>query len=364
MQQSASVRSFLMAGVAITGAGVIAVNPVQPLISATNELLTTQVKLLAAPSPIDVYSAVFQDLVFNVKTVVNNEFLPAPFPIAANVLTNLAISAQVGGQALIGTALSVGQALITQSPALLVNAVKQLLNGNVLGAVNDVISAALAPFVPLTLLAQPLSQVLTNPIYNIVNVVQALSTPQAVTTGIVGLLGPIISTVGATAAATQNVINALLSGHFKDALSWAVSAPAIVVDGLLNGGYGPVLYTVPDPVNPTLRAGVVAGGLLNPQKYLPNPNPGQAGQVTSPGLVSSFLYERSVVSGALCPSGPCTNPTPPFASTPATASAAHAASVPARAAASIASRSAAAAGNSSGKSVPSSRASAAAGAHS
>jgi hypothetical protein len=330
MNVTTTLRSYLIAGTAIAGAGVMAISPVQPVGATANRVITADVALAAAvgnvvaaaepepcdvafcdvPDPIEFYTAVWNNTVFGV-TEVWNQFAAAPFPIAVNALTNLYISAQIAGESILGTLGSVGQALLTETPQYLVNSVQSLFSGNVSGAVNNLISAVVAPIIPLTLLPGPLALVLSNPVYNIANVVQALSTQEAITTAFVGLVGPLISTVGAIATAVQNVINTALAGQFEDALKWVVNAPGVIFDGLVNGGYGPVLYSFPNPLAPEFTLSFVSGGLLNPEKFFPIPG---GTQITSPGLVSSFLQTRFTISGALCPSGPCTNPTPPFSS--------------------------------------------------
>lgn len=89
-----------------------------------------------------------------------------------------------------------------------------------------------------------------------------------------GLLGPLISGPGAIGAAVQDVVDSLGSGDFAGVLSTLVGAPATIIDGLVNGGYGPSLTPL---VGPILAPGVpiqflptfLAGGLINGEDLVP-----------------------------------------------------------------------------------------------
>lgn len=353
MQSTTALRSYLMAGVAFAGAGIIAVNPVQPLAPAKAPVVQAEVSLSAlaegwgvgsvlgaavsetcdktwkCSDPGEFYTAVWNNTVFGV-TAVWNEFAAAPFPIATNALTNLWISTQIAFQALVGTTQSVFNALFQDVPQLVVSGFKNVFAGNFLGASNDFTQAIFAPIKPLTLLPKPLALVGTNPLYNIANVIQRISQPDAVTNALIGTVGPLVSVSGGLWTAVQNIVDSIKNNSWTDAFNWVINTPGILFDSFVNGGYGPVLYSIPGA--PQLN--FVAGGLLNPEKaLLPSPFPGII-QITSRGSVSSFLKERSYVSGSLCPSGPCTNPTPAAAvpaaaaSLPAPAAAAAAAPAP------------------------------------
>lgn len=340
MQSTIALRSYLMAGVAVAGAGIIAVNPVQPLAPAKAPVVQAEVSLSAfatgsvigaavtetcdqtwkCSDPGDFYTAVWNNTVFGV-TAVWNEFAAAPFPIATNALTNLWISAQIAFESIVGTTQSISNAIFQTVPTLVTSGFNNLFSGNFLGASNDFTQAIFAPIKPLIDLPKPLALVGANPIYNIGNVLQAISTPEAVTNALLGVSGPLISVSGGLWTAVQNIYSSIVNNSWTDALNWVINTPGILFDSLVNGGYGPVLYSFDAPGGPY---NYVAGGLLNPEKFFDLSQIGGTGfQVTSRGSVSSLLKERSYVSGALCPSGPCTNPTPPFtaASTPAVAAA-------------------------------------------
>ena len=84
--------------------------------------------------------------------------------------------------------------------------------------------------------------------------------------GTLGLLGPLISGPGAAGTATQDVINALGSGNLANIISALIGAPATVLDGVVNGGYGPNLGPLLGA--PSLIT-ILAGGLINPEGGTP-----------------------------------------------------------------------------------------------
>lgn len=53
-----------------------------------------------------------------------------------------------------------------------------------------------------------------------------------------GILGPINSTIGAAVFAFQSVIDGAMAGDPEEVLNALINAPGVLVDGLLNGGYG------------------------------------------------------------------------------------------------------------------------------
>ncbi len=82
--------------------------------------------------------------------------------------------------------------------------------------------------------------------------------------GAVGLLGPQISGPGAAGAAIQDILN---SDSAQKLLTNLIGAPGTIIDGVVNGGYGPNLAPligafIPNPT-PLPILSVLAGGLIN-----------------------------------------------------------------------------------------------------
>jgi hypothetical protein len=77
--------------------------------------------------------------------------------------------------------------------------------------------------------------------------------------GTIGLLGPLISGTGAVGTALQDVVD---SDGLEDLVLNLIGAPGTIIDGLVNGNYGPNL--APIITSLTLPYAILAGGLINP----------------------------------------------------------------------------------------------------
>ena len=81
------VRSCVTAGVAVIGAGAIAINPVNPVQPPTAPVTAQAVRLAAVPSPLQLYQEVFQQSLSNASAVAQQYFAD-PFPITRAILRN------------------------------------------------------------------------------------------------------------------------------------------------------------------------------------------------------------------------------------------------------------------------------------
>lgn len=257
-----AVRPRFTAGVALVGAGVIAASAVSPMPDIhlpdvhLPAVRTIDVGLAAAVNPLDVYGKVIQDALANAGQLVENA---KPGQVLAQILANQLGSAGALGGALQHTGDAIATALSTQVPALLQTALSQLTTGNVAGAADSILQIPLVIGLPAADLLPALGQLLTKPLQNLVNVVNAFTAPSIENLLVIsGLIAPLISTPAAAAAAFQNVLNAFGTGDPAAVVNAVLSAPATIVDGLLNGGYGPDL-------GPLVTPGLVvkAGGLLS-----------------------------------------------------------------------------------------------------
>jgi hypothetical protein len=212
------------------------------------------------------------------------------------------------------------------APPLLQAAIGDLTKGNVEDAINNVLSAAIGTVFPIQGVIQPLlaatvttplqavvdainsvgplGAILSNPLQNVVNVINAVQDGgvlSPLSQVVTGLLGPAISGAGAFGAAVDSVGKALGAGNPAGALAAIVNAPATVLDGVLNGGFGPNLAALagfpPDQVL------VVAGGLLSGALTLTNIDPltvQLAGTINSlQALVQSIA--KAIVPPAVTP---------------------------------------------------------------
>ena len=262
--QAAVRRPHFAAGVAFVGASVIAAAAVTPMPEIhlpdvqLPSIHVAEVNLAALANPIDLYAQVFQTALTNTNTLIENT---VPGQLLNQILQNQVRSAAslLSGLSTAGGGIA---AAATQVPAALATAVNQLTAGNVEGAVNTLLGVPLAVAAPALNLLPVLGTVLTQPLTNLVNVVNAFTRdPLATLLAVSGFIAPLISAPAAAAAAIQNVINAVGTGDLGAVANAVLTAPATIADGVLNGGYGPnlgPLAGIPD------GSGIIvkAGGLL------------------------------------------------------------------------------------------------------
>ena len=316
---------------------------------------SAEAQLAALANPFDAYAQVFQDTIANLKPIIATAAAD-PAPILSKILSNqvaavqallkllpttaagVASAATTTGSAnsttvspqlaatpgavqalltAIQTALSqVSTALTTTVPPLLQSAVGDFTSANIEGAINNLLLAGLTTVFPVTgvvapaldVIAEPLQNVvnainthlgpvgaiLSNPLQNVVNVINAVTNGgvlSPLSEAVVGAIGPVINAAGATGAAIDNVISAAGQGPaaFLDAV---VTAPATVLGGVLNGGFGPNLASLVG-LPPALIT-VLSGGLLNQQSF-----PG--GALELPGAIPAFQTLVQTIVNALVP---------------------------------------------------------------
>jgi hypothetical protein len=265
----AAIRPYATGGIALVGASVIAVSPIAPQlpdihlpnparVAASVELAAAT---LAATPPS--YAQVLQEAVANaqalLKTIAAN-----PTPILSQVAANQAITFQNLMTALQTLGGATSTALTTTVPPLLQAASNDLASGNVAGAINNVLNAILAPVFPITGFIPAVSAAFTQPLTNLVaaiNAVQAGGVTSPLAMAVTGLLGPVLSGAGAFGVAVDNVGSAITAGDPQAALNAVVNGPATILDGVLNGGFGPDLSSLAGLGG--LGITVVAGGLLS-----------------------------------------------------------------------------------------------------
>lgn len=243
----AAVRSSVLSGATLLTAGAIAVTPIQPLAhvpslpSISHAVSTAAVNLTS--SPFDLYGQVLKTAAGNLQADVKSYLDLGLFPILRQVLTN-----QVGTMGGLVNALgesgkAVVTALTTEVPGYLGAAFSDLGKANVEGALNNLQLAIVLPIFaainPIGPLPKALGNLISQPLQSVINIANDL--PNILLELGVGLIGPVASTLGAMGTATQNVINAVKAGDLGKLATAVIQAPATVIDGLLNGGYGPNL---------------------------------------------------------------------------------------------------------------------------
>ncbi|MGV0849595.1 hypothetical protein [Mycolicibacterium phlei] len=237
----ATIRPYITTGVALVGASVIAVSPVAPpvpdLESQAHALSSAAVALRV--NPIDFYTEVFERSLGNAQDLAD-AFLANPFPILAQVLANQFANVENLVDALGVTGELLLTALTEEVPELLQTAFDDLAAGNIEGALNTLLTLPLTVALPLLNLLDPLISPLTNALNNFNAVVQGVL-GEVVLGGLIGLSGPVISGIGSIGTAIQGVVDAAGSGDIGEIFDALVNIPAVIADGVLNGGYGPLL---------------------------------------------------------------------------------------------------------------------------
>jgi hypothetical protein len=259
-------RPYAAGGIALVAASVIAVSPIAPPlpdIHVPNPAQVARSVELAAATTSITLGQVLQQAVTNAQALLT-AFRENPAPILSQIAHNQATTLQNLMAGLQTTGGAISTALKTTVPPLLQAAFKDIEGGNVEGAIDNVLNATLATAFPITELIPTLSAAVTQPMTDLVNAINAVQVGgvlSPLSLAVTGLLGPVLSGAGAFGVAVDNVGNAIGTGNPQAVLNAVVNGPAVILDGVLNGGYGPNLAALaglpPDLIT------VLAGGLLS-----------------------------------------------------------------------------------------------------
>ncbi|GAS90582.1 hypothetical protein [Mycolicibacterium brisbanense] len=236
--RSNSARSYLAAGVALVGAGAIAVSPVAPPLPDVHvpAVSTASVSLSAAVDPFEAYVQLITNTVNNVGTLISTE-IADPFPILQQVVANQITS----GQGIFAGLQSAGEALGQQLdpsnpygiPAQLQQAVTQLLAGDINGAVSTAWSALLSPVLYAGLpLLEPITNAIKQPVQNLLNVI---NDPTAVLIPVLGALNTVFPAVLVSGNVGQNMVDAIKAGDPLGFVNAVLAGPGQIADAFLNG---------------------------------------------------------------------------------------------------------------------------------
>lgn len=263
-----SVRPYLTSGVAVVGATVVAMSPISPVVpsdaAAAPVAVARPVQLAASVNPVTAYLELIENTVNNVAGL-GQSILANPAPILQQVITNQLTNAGalLAGLETLGADLV--ENLQTIAAPALQDAVAAIAAGNFVAAAPNVVTALFQPLLFAALPLLPvLQQVIEQPAANLLAVTQQFQTVAAFAA--IGVLGPLSSSIYASAEAIQNVFDAASNGDVLGALGAIVAAPAIVIDGFLNG-WG------------------VDGGLISPGL----------------GTISTLLQIRDMIANAIKP---------------------------------------------------------------
>jgi len=281
-----AIRPYATTGVALLGAGAIALTPISPISDsihpAVQRISHAELGLVALVNPITAYTNLVTHTVASL-TGLANEVAADPLPILRAMLGNGLGNAQILSDALnqAGTALS---DQLKALPAALQTTITQLQNGQVSDAIVGVFGTSLGlllgPALPLIGGVLPIIQ---NMVANYNDVVQN-ALPIVVASVALAPLYPINAAVSAFAALAQDVVDSVSARDFTSVVEDFVSAPAVLADAFLNGfPGGPIGFA--DPAGGLLSGATVGFGtvenMLQAAKAI-------AAQLTRPGPPASF----------------------------------------------------------------------------
>ncbi|MGV0715115.1 hypothetical protein ABQE93_06905 [Mycolicibacterium sp. XJ662] len=263
-----SIRPYMTSGVALVGATVVAMSPISPVVpsdaAAAPAAVARSVQLAASVNPVSAYLELIENTVTNVAGL-GQSILANPAPILQQIITNqlTTAGALLAGLETFGADLV--ENLQTIGAPALQDAIAAIADGNFVAAAPNVVTALFQPLLFAALPLLPvLQQVIEQPVANLLAVTQQFQT--IVAFGALGVLGPLSSSIYASAEAIQYVFDAAVSGDPIGAIGAIIAAPAIVLDGFLNG-WG------------------VDGGLISPGL----------------GTISTLLQIRDMIANAIKP---------------------------------------------------------------
>lgn len=289
-----AVRSYLTAGVALAGAGVIAVSPVMP--TPTDIQLpalptsSAAVTLSALTNPVDVWAQTLSTASANLQAL-GEQLLASDAPILRTVISN-----QVGNATVVGNALQTYANNFTSTLQGLPDALKAasdlISQGEITSAVDGLTLSLLPAILGLLDVTNNTWSAVTTTTQNLANVIKAV--PDIVTAVALPAAFPLLSVVNGLAATAEEVVKAANAGDTEGVANALINAPANLTDAFLNGK-GTLLGIIP------------VAGLLSPTSPL-----GALGS----GPIASLLDIPKTIAGVLHP-----NPLAPATSTAAATSA-------------------------------------------
>lgn len=260
---------YLAAGVALIGAGAIAISPVAPPMPdiAVPAVSSAGVSLSAATDPIQAYADLFANTIANVSTLIGQE-VTDPAPVLLQVITNQLTTAGSLYTAMERSATALGNALDPSNPwsipSLLQASLTDLLAGNINGAVSNLWSAFLTPVAGAALpLLEPAIDAIRQPVQNLANV---LSNPAIVALPALGLINVAYRTFTVAGNVGQDIVDSATAGDPLGVVNAMLGGPAVIGDAFLNGD-------------------ALGGGVFGP----------------SLGLLSTLRQARELIAAAITP---------------------------------------------------------------
>ncbi|MGE2716966.1 hypothetical protein ACQI4L_23150 [Mycolicibacterium litorale] len=270
-----AARSYLSTGVALLGAGAIAVSPVAPPLPDVDKptLSSIGVELHAAVNPLQTWIEVFGTAAENLA-VLGQQIAERPAPILQQIIENQLSNIETLAPALQGFVSGFVNSLNPTNPdgipANLREAFELIVTGNPAEGFPAIFQAFLQPILfPSLELLVPVQAIITQTAQNVLDVANQAITVVAL--GALGFLNPVFSGFSAMGAATQAVVDAANDGDIAGVITAVLDIPGVVAGGVLNGfGFD--------------------GGILTPMS----------------GTIAALLTLRNTIADALKPNPPAT----------------------------------------------------------
>src|SRR5262245_42139000 len=176
----AAVRPYLGAGIALVGAGAIALSPISPVVPSEIHLpsvhVSIPVELAAAVDPIQAYLDLFSNTVANISAQ-GQTFLEDPAPILQQILTNQVTRFGALGSALQTAGGQLADNLATIVPEQLQELRDNLAAGDIVGAGQNLVNIIVQPVLPVAFTVLPaLQDFISQPVANMLAVTQQFTT--------------------------------------------------------------------------------------------------------------------------------------------------------------------------------------------
>jgi len=236
-----AVRSRLNVGIALAGAGAIALAPIAQPMPAIAELQaravsSAQVALTAAANPIEQWAQIIEDTLANGGALAQS-YLNNPFPIVHQLLNNGLGYGQQTVTALQSSFTNLVDQLRFDNPfgfpVTVRQGLDQILAGQIYDGVNTLVNAGLGLIISPVFPLLDLLQIPVTMAQNFANVVATL--PTAVLGLGLSAIGTLNGTIQATAFQAQAVFDALRTGDLAGMVGAIVATPGAIVNAVLNG---------------------------------------------------------------------------------------------------------------------------------
>lgn len=297
-----AVRSYLTAGVALAGAGVIAVSPVMPTPTGIQlpavHASSAAVELSALTNPVDAWAQTLSNASANLQAL-GEQLLASPAPILQTVISN-----QIGNATVVGNAIQTYADNLTSTlqglPDALQTASDLISQGQITDAVDGLTLSLLPAILGLLDLSNSSWTAVTTTTQNLANVIAAV--PTIATAAVLPAVFPLLSVLNGVAATAQEVVTAANAGDTEGVANALINAPANLTDAFLNGK-GTILGILPvagllTPESPfgVLASGPIASLLGIPKTIAGLLDPNPSAPATTTAAVTSAKLSTSAVS--------------------------------------------------------------------